>query len=208
MNKTVLSIGLILLMGMVLAQAPASNTVYLNEGWNLVTNFIQPSQITGGNIAQSNIKAVYAFVPTTQQYARTYPNPSQSDIALLQSIDDDIIEQNAFWVYTDKAGTLTYTSTASPATRVEERNLYAGWNFVGVGTDMVESPAYPEMTLEDISGNCNVQKAYAFIQGQWVTITPFPMEDTLVNSGILVKVSNNCQLGMAAQTPPAPPATP
>ncbi len=211
-NNIILSIGLMLLAGLAFAQALSLisvNTIRLNEGWNLVTNFIYPSQINGGEIIQSNIKAIYAFIPTNQQYARTYPTPSQRDISLLQSIEDDIIEQNAFWVYTDKAGTLVYTPTATPPTRVEERNLYSGWNFVGVGADMVESTAYPDMTFDDIKGECNVQKVYAFIEGQWIgSAEAFPMEDTLINSGVLVKVSNNCQLGMASQTPPSPPATP
>ena len=73
---------------------------------------------------------------------------------------------------------------------------------------MIESPTRPNLTFNDLKGNCLVEKSYVFLEGQWVAINPIPMEDNLLNSGVVIKVSNTCQLGTNSKTLPLPPVTP
>ena len=187
----------------------SSPTVDLQTGWNLVYGFLYTTQIqtSQSTVLAKNIKAIYAFIPTKQQYARVYPDPSETDVVLLQSIDDDELVQTAFWVSTTKPGKLIHNFIDTPAS-VDGRKLYKGWNFVGVTADMIESPTRPNLTFDNLKGNCVVEKSYVFLEGQWVAINPVPMEDNLLNSGVVIKVSNACQLGTDSKTLPLPPVTP
>jgi len=206
LKKIFLLIILVASLGISYAQTASDNSIILTQGWNIVSNFMSLQQINGGDIKAENIEAVYAFIAIEQKYVRLYPSPSQKDIEFLQSLDDDEIEKNSFWVYTNKAGTLKYIPSSSQMPSLESRILRKGWNFVGITSNMIENPTYPDLTFEDIKGNCKVEKVYAFLENQWITIKPFPMEDNLINSGLVVKVTNDCKLGMADQVPPSPPA--
>lgn len=183
-------------------------SIHVQEGWNLVYGFIYTTQIAStSNVLASDIQAIYAFIPTKQTYARVYPNPSTTDLELLQSIDDDELSQTGFWVYTTKTGGLSYIIMDEPAP-VDGRNMYPGWNFVGVTVDMIESPTRPNLTFTDLKGNCIVEKSAVFLDGQWVTLNPLPMEDNLLNSAVVIKVSKTCQLGTTSNTLLLPPSTP
>lgn len=179
----------------------------LAEGWNLVYGLFYLNQVdTGSQVTPTDIKAIYLYVPSKNKYARIHPSPSDKDIELIQSLDDEYVSQNAFWIYSSKAGLLTY-NLIEPAQPLHERIVYKGWNFMGVTQDMVESPLNPGLTLKDIKGNCLIEKAYAFIENKWVTLDPFPMEDNLLYDGLLIKSGNDCTLGPSKSTssPPTPP---
>jgi len=207
MLKTIfLLIILVASLGISYAQTSSDNSIILTQGWNIVSNFMSLQQINGGDIKAENIEAIYAFIVIEQKYVRIYPSPPQKDIELLQSLDDDEIEKNSFWVYTNKAGNLKYNPTSSQIHPLESKILRKGWNFVGITPEMIESPTYPDLTFEDMKGDCKIEKVYAFLENQWFTVKPFPMEDNLINSGLVVKVTNDCKLGMADQMPPSPPA--
>ncbi len=170
-----------------------------------------PNQILpDSDISAENIKAIYAFVPTVQKYAQLYPPPAESskDLEILRSIDDDELIQMAFWVYSDKSeNKLSYVPLEIPSP-FNSRKLYRGWNFVGVTLDMIQNPTYPQLTFNDIKGNCNVEKTYVFVGGQWYKLDPLPPLDDILSGGIVVKVSNDCQLGMESAALPLPPSIP
>ena len=68
------------------------------KGWNLVYGFQSPEQID--TIDKSNIKAIYAFIPTTQSYLRAWPNPDEKAWQNLDKVmDDHELLQTAYWVY-------------------------------------------------------------------------------------------------------------
>lgn len=176
-----------------------------DEGWNLVYGFQSPDQIQG--LESSHIKAIYAFVPTTQEYIRAWPDPNAKAWQNLDNIyDDHELLQTAYWVYTDKGANTEYWLYDAPKP-IEEHQIYKGWNFIGITPDL-------EGRLETVVGSCNVLRSYVFDNEhqKWVE---FPLTQefsrSMVGYGWVIKVSDNCFLGEVA--PPdvdvgAPPPIP
>jgi hypothetical protein len=132
----------------------------IEEGWNLVYGMIYLEQIQEeSQITKGDIQAIYAYAPKANKYAMLYPEPTEEDVAIIQREDDDYLAQAAFWIYSTKRGTLKYKNY-DPYVSIEGREVYSGWNILGITPDMVESPTNPTLTLEDIKGDCNVEKAY------------------------------------------------
>jgi len=193
------------------------------KGWNLVYGFISPDQLEGQAFAGSHIKAVFGFIPQNQEYLRLYPNPVEKQKAI------DQLSQQAFWVYSDEtvSGELNGVAHATEywlynaPTSLDQRDLYAGWNFVGITPDMSDK------NLGSIRGSCNIEKfAYWDAQNQkWVTSSPETLSQQMpaganvnwdeiifaekyqVGQGILFKVTSDCKLG-ASESTVTPPAIP
>jgi len=210
-KKLILPIMLIVLVGMstfVYAQRAGEAQVNINEGWNLVYGLARLDQLDEQvSIGKNNIKAIYAFISTTQEYARAYPDPETGKLAL---IDDDELIQTAFWVYSTKSSADTEYWLDDLPVPLDERPMYSGWNFVGVTPEMVPGPA--DTNLKDIKGDCNIEKSYFFNADlqKWdeVPVEFAQLEENSVGTGWVIKVSDNCRLGepsMAAGQPPALP---
>jgi len=176
-----------------------------DEGWNLVYGLQSPEQLSGA-LEESNIKAIYAFIPTTQQYLRAWPNPDAKAWEDLDKVmDDHELLQTAFWVYTDKgtAGTEGEYWLYDLPTPYTERPIYKGWNFVGITPDMISNSA-----IENIKGNCNIEKSYVWVNEfqEWreYALTNKFNENSFVGFGWVIKVSNNCNLGASVNIPQVP----
>jgi len=170
------------------------------KGWNLVYGFANPNQLSG-HLEPSSIRAIYAWIPTTQEYARVYPNPENSKI---DKIGDGYLIKTAMWVYSDSERGENFNGLynfeeymAQEPLPISEIDLYKGWNFVAVVPEMEGK------TIFDIQGSCNIQKAYLWQSGvqQWSfdliqdTSAPDKFARQDIGSGIAVKVSTNCNLG-------------
>ncbi|MBI2112844.1 hypothetical protein HYT52_04875 [Candidatus Woesearchaeota archaeon] len=185
--------------------------VKVEEGWNLllgvgIVTDLSSGAIRGGDIQISDINVIWAFIPTTQEYARVYPNPETDK---LQSIDDDELLSTSFWLHSDKAGYLRFQS--EPILNIDQKNLYSRWNFVGI------SPEFRSRNFEDIFTSCKVEKAYLYnnriysghTSPSWEKI----YEDTTFTEeteglGFVVKVSDNCKMTSSGTSIEAPPALP
>jgi len=203
--KIILSIAILLLIGIVFVSAWAAETyVSVEKGWNLLYGFMTPDQLDGQLLEKANIKAVYAFIPTTQKYAQLYPN---REINSFSTIDDDEVSQMGMFVYSDKAERTEYWLDNMPA-QLNEINLYSGWNFVGITQN------FAGKSINQIKGNCNIQKAYAFEEGNWVSLennmddTRMLGENLVQFHGIVLKVSANCKLGTPTGEVPSVPNLP
>lgn len=208
-KKFILPISLLLLVGLaifvVAANWAAETNFDFDEGWNLVYGLASPDQFEGQVLEKQNIKAIYAFIPTTQQYARMYPNREDSKI----NIDDDFLVQTAFWVYTDKGTSGTegeYWLYDSPKPYTE-RPVYKGWNFIGITPDMISDSA-----IESIKGNCNIEKSYFWVN-EYQEWREYPLtskfnDNKFVGFGWAIKVSNNCNLGNSEADIPSVPNLP
>jgi len=171
----------------------------LEKGWNLVNGLVSTKWITGG-IEPSSIKAIYGFNPRDKGLVRFYPKPEKEKISPLPI--DYMAAYTAFWVYSDKAGTINYV-TLGPAPK--KRELFAGWNLLGLSPDLIESPENPDLRFEDIKGTCNVERAHYFFNGNWVLFNLPEMDSTLLRRGMAIKVSNNCTFGqLIYQVPQLP----
>ena len=191
MNIKIITMVLLIIVGFAFfASAEHNQNVkvypFMSEGWNLVYSFIEPDQIIqagdpelddesiaeyieetfliefkASSVTEDEIKAIYAFVPTVQKYALVYPNPSNDDLDILRSIDDDELVQMAFWVFSEGSGRVFYNSLEEEV-HFDQRPIYAGWNFVGLSIDLILKPGggQADYTLEEVRGNCDIEKAF------------------------------------------------
>ncbi|MBU0760839.1 MAG: hypothetical protein KJ858_04055 [Nanoarchaeota archaeon] len=122
-------------------------SLHTEKGWNLIYGFFNPEEQLSANsdISADDIEAVYAYIPTTNEYARAYPEP---EVEKLRQIDDDELLNTAFWVYSDKSGTIVYEIYDNSYIPFDERPLYQGWNFLGL---------MPEMKMKKLSELRNLQ---------------------------------------------------
>ncbi len=199
MNKRVVFIFLFLILSSSLTVAAtmvADNekytiTVELNKGWNLIPAILPDKGILpDSQIKSSDIKVVWYYSPIQKKYLQVYPNMDKG----FANEDDDFVLTNAFWVYSNKADTLVY-STLEDYPPIGDRQLFSGWNLVSMTPDLVEGPQNPDLTLEEIKGNCNIIKEFYFFDGQWVLFNMPEMDSTLLGKGMAIKVTDNCKLG-------------
>jgi len=178
--------------------------IQFGAGWNIVYGFTNPEQLGGQVLESSNIRAIYAFVPTTQEYARVFPEPEEDKLNLM---DYDEIRNSALWVYSDRSGESEYWLEREP-TPYNFRQLYSGWNFLGITYDMRDK------TMSEIQGSCNFLKIYHFdsFSQKWsynfaeddIFMQDTGFDDQAFGQGLVVKVSSDCMLGGGGSGGPPP----
>jgi len=179
--------------------------VYLSEGWNLISGTIPEDGIlTDSDIKISDITAMWYYSPLQKKYIRVYPD---IDWDAINQDDEDFVLTSAMWIYSKRAGVIKY-STLEDYPSLENRQLYSGWNLVSMTPDMIESSENPDLTFEDIKGNCNVEKAYYFFDGDWMLFDMPEMDSTLLGKGMAIRVSDNCKLGKSDVSVVNPPLLP
>jgi hypothetical protein len=219
-KKLILPISLMLLVGLVVFVSAARNWegevgASISNGWNLVYGLAEPSQLEAGSLEPSHIKAIYAFIPQTQEYFRMWPSPSFEDVENLKSIiSEEELAQTAFWVYSDKTveGELngmahgTEYGLNEKIIPYNERAIYQGWNFIGVTLDM------RGIKINDAKGDCNILKICDYARQNWDCLSgedigthTFADQNSDIGKGLVIKVSDNCKLGtIGGNIPPAP----
>ena len=209
------SVLLILIIGMLQAQAQEVIPTYkiqIDKGWNLIYRFYNPSEqiLPDSEVKSSDIKAIYGFVPTVQKYVEVYPNIQDDGNFNKYGIDDGYLADGGFWVYSDKSGFLSYTGLEEE-TPISNRQLYKGWNFVGISHEMLNT--FVE------SGTCEIERMFYCERGQWDILTEdilssvgmsynkFNVADNEQDVGhvVLVKVGENCMLDLSSETINPPP---
>lgn len=171
------------------------------KGWNLVASgFTFASDLRyldeTGDIKYDNIKAVYVYSNKIIEYISNYPEYDQrlySANDYFNGDEQDIIGQ-ANWIYVDKSGTLKYQTKAIKT--IDSTNLFAGWNFVSITPEMIDK------SLDNIKGSCDIEKAYFwnYVDKKW---EEFPLvedfeESEALGYGLIIKVTNNCKLGLGS----------
>ncbi|MBT7102658.1 hypothetical protein HN935_04065 [archaeon] len=178
-------------------------TVYVNEGWNLIYGFFEPDQIKRGDIVEGDIKAIYALMPNIQDYARAYPSP---DWDVLELMDGDDVLNSGLWVYSEARGEMTYRLHFD-IIPFEQRQIYEGWNFVGISPDMVKG-----LKLEDMVGDCEVSRSYMFDNNnqEWgdLPLSAEVDDNDAIGQAWVMKVEGDCNLGIAPPVLPTFPTLP
>jgi hypothetical protein len=233
-QKIVLLISLILLVGLttsvfaiqknmkipgaVIQSEFSETTSHFQKGWNLIWGFPSPEWLSGAELTPENIKAIYGLYPGTKEYVRFYPDPELKKIKDSNYRWDTYIEMGAFWVYSDKAAT-SEEHWVMPPPPLEQTQLLAGWNFLGVTPEMKGKP------FSEIMGNCDIERVLVFYNNNWEDLTNILKsnkfshdEDYLIadhnsdiGKGIVFKVSSDCTLGesdgSSTTTPPGLPGS-
>ena len=180
--------------------------VYLFKGWNLVAGVGDLDLILpDSEIQEKDIIAVYSYIPSVQDYARVLPyDKMESD--KINLLDDDQFFSSSFWVYSKEPGRLKFRTETL---WLKDRLLFSGWNFLSITPNMIGQGGEPE--LRDFAGTCNLEKAYFFNpeQQEWVV---FPLNEDFSEDasglGILIKVSNNCNMENVGDGDVPPPSIP
>ena len=205
-KKIILSIAfVIILASAVFVMADNFNIhykVYSDEGWNILQGFGAYSLISNfvsGDVTNTDVLAVYAYLPDENKYARVYPNPEIK-------VDDEELLNSAFWVYLKKGGWIEYDVEEEWA-HADNKQLKSGWNFVGITKDIYR------LQVKDWKGTCNVEKIAGYQRG-WGVVDTNVNERTLADQeqdlgrGMIVKVSNDCTLKVNSGSNVAPPQIP
>tara|TARA_Y100000310_G_C20589254_1_gene767089 strand:- start:245 stop:1324 length:1080 start_codon:yes stop_codon:yes gene_type:complete len=211
-QKIILTFSFIFLLSFSFVYAIEGNTwvgeseITMFKGWNLVMGFIHPNQLEEQELAGSHIKAVFAFLPEKQIYARVYPNPEEDK---LSSITEEELYQTSLWVYSDKTSKTEFWVDEELLPLVNRSFLHKGYNFIGVTSDMLGVSGKP--AFKDLIGDCNIEKAYFFNpeEQNWVA---FPMDEELsreaLGLGMVLKVSEDCNMGTSGNSFISPPQLP
>jgi hypothetical protein len=190
-------------------------SIELIKGWNIIAGTLPEEGIfPDSEIQSSDIKAMWYYSPIQKKYYQIHP---EVDMSITD--DDDYVLTTAMWIYSEKKGTLKY-STLEDYPSLENRQLYAGYNFFTITPNMtidinsVGPEEEEKYTLNYLNGTCNIQSAYGWDNheisggGNWDKIEmDFPFSLNLQGVGILIKVSSDCTLGTSTggTTPPGLP---
>lgn len=232
-KKIILSIALLTLLSLVVFVSATRNIMErqengpymiqleLVEGWNIIAGTMPVDGIlSDSEIQASDIGVVWYYSPKQKKYLQVYPN---MDLDELRLDDDDFVFTSAMWVYSNKNGTIRY-STLEDYPSLGNRELYAGYNFVTMTPDMFKG-VLDEAGYEDeyfswglIEGTCNIEKVYVWMypHQEWDDFSSFKTSkipgydfDDFLGNGMLVKVTNDCKLGeIQEEILSAPPVLP
>jgi len=213
-KRIIMFVGLITLVGLGVfvcaTMIKDSNGVYevtidLEKGWNIVAGTMPEEGILASSEIQlSDIKAMWYYSPLQKKYLQIHPITERTWSEINQD-DEDFVFTSAVWVYSDKSGTIKYT-TLEGYPELNQRQLYSGWNFVTFTSDMTDG----------FKGSCNVEKAYIWdiANKEWIVfpysnIEGFTWEgDTILGYGLIIKVSSDCTLGTSTGDGTSPPPLP
>ncbi len=217
MKKLILPIGLIILIGFVVfvsayieqIQGDEDRITYtasVRQGWNLlnagiyVTNAGDPYFTNNSDIKESDISAIFIFSPSTNQYIQIKPNLEEEKYNAEKRYYDgwtSKIHSSSAWVYVKRDGMIEYVT--DDVISMTKRELTSGWNFISVTENALEK------SLNDLKGNCNIQKAYYYLEGYQKLNLDMKLPTDMSSQGLLIKVTNNCQFGGNAVNPPTIP---
>ena len=232
MHKKFIPISLLLLIGLAVVVSAGTMTrvgfgpyqvdVRVEEGWNLIAGIFPQSAISqNSDIRITDFEAVWSYVPALNRYYQVYPVNEFDTLPLdiANQIDEDEVLTSGMWVYSNKAGTLRY-STLEDYPPLPNRKLFSGWNFVSMTPDMYSGVLdgagydYEYFIWDAIKGSCTFENIYYWNPGRrrWVSVDPdfnFGEEyDDFVGMSMVVKVSRDCALDEPMKDTMQPPQIP
>jgi len=199
MNSKIIT-GLILLIALSFSVTAGQLQVAISEGWNLVYGFQNPNDILSGDISKGDIKAIFIYLPNSNEYGQMHPNLESDKILNQLTVND--VEQSVYWVYSSKTGSADI-NVDEPMPFID-RNLAAGWNFFPIYEEMVGKK------VSEFSGTCDVEKLYAFepTRQAWLNLLDEEMQREALGLGIVIKVTSDCNFGIEEEAIKAPPRIP
>lgn len=178
----------------------------LYTGWNLVSL----STYHELNL-KDRVDLAYVYNPLENKYLDYKKDDSNS----FNSYMNDYIVKNmlvSLWVYNSESEeTFTFKSGQEiDQNEFEFVKLKKGWNFLSVFPTMIYNDKdKSDFGLKDMSGSCDIKSSYSFdaSSNSWNELWDEEFNDNLMGYGFIVKVSEDCQLGLSEEIS-APPAIP
>jgi hypothetical protein len=194
--------------------------IELKEGWNIVAGtFIDDDSISpDSDIKEEDVLAMWYYSPLQKKYFLIHPIEDET-WREIEKDDDDFVFTNAMWIYSERDGTIKY-NTLEDYPPLNQRKLLTGWNFVTITSDMtfdssiMEFEERSDYTLRNFKGSCNFEAVYHFeqITQEWSSnlvnddFMNEEMDSHIAGLGMLVKVSDDCNLGsLSRMSPPVIP---
>lgn len=181
----------------------------IEEGWTIVSGLYDVRGIKGDSeIKRDDIKVIWYYSPIQKKYLQMHPNMNdeefEGDISYYRG--DDPIMTSSMWIYSEKSGTLKYSTIRYD--KLDKRKVAQGWNLVGITPEMIGKD------LDGIKGDCDVTSLYHWSPRAQSFINALETFDHLMRYnenagyGFIMKVSNDCTLGLSSQPITAPPSLP
>ncbi|MFA5019711.1 MAG: hypothetical protein WC533_01290 [Candidatus Pacearchaeota archaeon] len=170
------------------------------KGWNLVQGILNPEWIQTNS---DNIKAIYAYNPTTDEYVRFYPEPENNKIGDTNFAWSTWGRFGSLWVYSETDFNSNYWRFEDGM--LSQTPLFSGWNF------MAFTPEMSGQTFNQIKGNCNIEDIYLwnYAGQEWsdeaspkrqTSNLDKPIDDDFEGYGFIIKVTSDCTLGTSGSS--------
>jgi|TARA_Y100000034_G_scaffold106206_1_gene134747 hypothetical protein len=200
--------------------------IKIKEGWNLVPFDISLRDCyyaLNGELCKDDVLVSYVYIPTLNKYftEEELEKEYETNSALRNYFSEEnefTLQKSSKWIYV-KPGAGNKKVIGNFGAYIPYRNQYLdngafrlkqGWNFIFVDAFMVYDDSWQEnpLSMDDIKGNCNVEKVYLwdFFDQQWTQING-EFDDDMVGYGVVTKVTEDCTLGYSGSTT-TPPTLP
>ncbi|MBS3113412.1 hypothetical protein J4418_04995 [Candidatus Woesearchaeota archaeon] len=185
--------------------------VHLFEGWNIVS-YYAIDEWNFDALQKNEITAIFMYNSFDKEYIRLYPNHDVEKMKefyskLVANKQDHTVGNMAIWVYSNKEQIIQF-NTRNTIYSVSLMDLKKGWNFLAITNEFKDEINW-DFTFDEYKGTCDIQKIYLFFYNQWLEVqlnTDFAFRDALW-SGVILKVSNDCNLGEPVEKAPSAPPT-
>jgi hypothetical protein len=204
--------------------------IKIKEGWNLVPTGISLRDCyyaLEGELCKDDVLVSYIYIPTLNKYlTHEEIEKKQEDPQIKTYFSEEnefTVQKSSEWIYV-KPGSGNKKVIGTFGAYIPYRNEYLkngafklknGWNFLFVDAFMVYDDNWKEspLSLNDIKGNCNILDSYVWLNDQqkWYKDSKYLDADfgkEWIGNGMIVKVSNNCNLGSSSSNSINPPQIP
>lgn len=197
------------------------------EGWNLlpldVRSDMKCDLVSKGTLCEDDVLVEYVYVPSLGKYINLDNDAvrelTEYELQKVKEYFEDESNGNivAKWVYIkegsgNKRITKQHFEGDFDREILNQVKLSDGWNFLIVLPNMVydknEDP--DTLSLNDFKGSCNIEEAHLFNppRQNWEKFSlDQRFDDDFINLGFIVKVSEDCALGISS-TGTSPPGLP
>jgi len=188
----------------------------LNAGWNMINYAVVSELFREGNEERLNslgMDAAFLYDKSNKVYIRLHPFMETSKFntwrSSLAEEDEGAVLHSSIWIYSPEQITLELKLDNIGKLDINDVKLKPYWSFIS------RTPQWAGKTFNHFKGDCDVQALveYDSLEQEWDFFSVDEMENTEFKEsqtwrGMLVKVSEQCQMGSKENLRPGVPVFP